>query len=165
MKKFFIGLVAFTFLFSLYAPGISQAASFEPLSKEVKINNEKEISNSGELEDLVKIDDEMEATAAKGQIIKGALYTIKGAIKGGDWILGLIEDKMGAKSIKYLRDNTTKVNQGIDKAIAKLDELTVYTQATIRGILYEGLIAVKVPPAAALDIAENVSAVVSFLVL
>lgn len=106
-------------------------------------------------------EDEVEAAGKFGWAVKGALHTIKAGIKAGDWILGLVEEKMGSASIKYLRNNVTKVNKGLDKAIGKINEATDYAQSTVREIIFESLRSAGVPNATAMDLAENIAAVVS----
>ncbi|WP_312753677.1 hypothetical protein [Rummeliibacillus suwonensis] len=62
-----------------------------------------------------------------------------------------------------MKNNTSKVNKGLDKAIDRLDDAQNYAQSTIRSIIYQGLRDVNVPATYAEDIAENMAAVVSFL--
>ncbi|MEH7708083.1 hypothetical protein COF68_31790 [Bacillus toyonensis] len=114
---------------------------------------------------VINTEDEVEAAGKFGWAVKAALHTIKASIKGGDWILGLIEEKMGSASIKYLRNNVTKVNKGLDKAISKIDEGTNYVQANVRDIIFESLRSAGVPNGTAMDLAENIAATISFIAL
>ncbi len=152
LKKLLIGTTAATLSLGVILPTTSTyvASSNEEPSNVLVV--EKETTSP-----------EVEAAGAKGLLVKGALYTIKGAVKAGDWILGLIEEHMSNGAIKYLKNNTSKVNKGLDKAIDRLDDAQNYAQSTIRSIIYQGLRDVNVPATYAEDIAENMAAVVSFL--
>jgi len=156
LKKLLIGTTAATLSLGVMLPTTASYAATAPANTEptnvVVMENENETTSP-----------EVEAAGSKGILVKGALYTIKGAVKAGDWILGLIEEHMSNGAIKYLKNNTSKVNKGLDKAIARLDDAQDYAQATIRNIIYQGLRDVSVPATYAEDIAENMAAVVSFL--
>ncbi|WP_449598869.1 hypothetical protein [Niallia sp. Marseille-Q9988] len=151
LKKLLIATTATTLSLGILLPTTSTFAASV---------NEKPTVVSVDTDTTTK---EVEAAGGKGLVIKGALYTIKGAVKAGDWILGLIEEHMSNGAIKYLKNNTSKINKGLDNAIKRFDDAQNYAQETVRSIIYQGLRDVKVPPTYAEDIAENMAAVVSFL--
>ena len=93
------------------------------------------------------------------------LRAIQQGLKAGDWILAKVEKNMSLKGIAYLRTNTQKVNAGIDKAIAKINDASDYVQSNVRGILFESFRAVNIPDATAMELAENISATLSYLLL
>lgn len=164
MKRIFIGLVIFSLIFSLYIPIVGQASDFEPAEKKVEVNLGKGINDS-ESNDLIRLDDEVGDYGYKGDAIKLGLRAIQQGLKAGDWILAKVEKNMSLKGIAYLRTNTQKVNAGIDKAIAKINDASDYVQSNVRGILFESFRAVNIPDATAMELAENISATLSYLLL
>ncbi|PFE17359.1 hypothetical protein [Bacillus cereus] len=166
-KKVIPALTAVTLSVGVLLPTSSAFADSKDNTDITTVPNNNVVINPVQLTNgpVINPEDEVEAAGKWGWAIKGALHTIKAGIKAGDWILGLVEDKMGSASIKYLRNNVTKVNKGLDKAISKINEGTEYVQATVRDIIFESLRSAGVPNASAMDIAENVAAVVSAIAL
>lgn len=85
-------------------------------------------------------------------------------LEAADWIIDLVVEKMSPGGAKYLKNNISKVNKALDNVKKEIDDAQYYVQDTMRGMIYEALRALKVTATYAEDIAENVSAVISFFV-
>ncbi|MCY9657614.1 hypothetical protein P5G65_26200 [Paenibacillus chondroitinus] len=109
--------------------------------------------------------DHVEAAGKWGLLVRGALVAIKSAIKYGGDALSYVVKWLDADTAKYLSNNSSKIANGIDNAIGKINELTDYTTATIRGIILDGLRLAGVPDKYGVGIAEAIATTVDWLLL
>lgn len=63
----------------------------------------------------------------------------------------------------YFKNNTTKIVNGIDKAIDRISYGVDYATGTLRTIVYDCLVLAGVSKSYALPIADAIAAVVNFL--
>ncbi|PDO09554.1 MAG: hypothetical protein BLM47_12070 [Candidatus Reconcilbacillus cellulovorans] len=108
---------------------------------------------------------EVQPAGKLGLGVRGALIVIKVAIKEGGEVLSYVVKWLDKDTAKYLADNSSKIANGIDNAIEKIDDLTDYTTAVIRQIVLDGLRIAGVPDKYGVGIAEAIAAAVDFLLL
>ncbi|MBN3527122.1 hypothetical protein [Paenibacillus apiarius] len=114
----------------------------------------------------VKVTDgQVEASGKLGVLVKGALGEIKGSVTTGGEVLYYVAKWLNKDTAKYFVNNTSKIINGIDNAIAEIDNATDYATGTIRTIVLDGLRSAGVPDSYGVPIAEAIAATVDWLLL
>ncbi|MGM0890097.1 MAG: hypothetical protein ACQEW5_24875 [Bacillota bacterium] len=161
-KSFVLSFLAAVLIFNSAIPGI---ASIQAFAAEKEQSSKITQVESNEKKNKKEEDGEVEDAGKLGYLVKGALYTIKYAIKAGNYVLDYLEKWLDSSTIRYMSSNGSKISTGIDKAIAKINEATDYTTSTIRSIVYSGMTSAGVPGTYALPIADAIATTVDWLLL
>lgn len=111
------------------------------------------------------MDGQVEASGKLGVLVRGALGVIKGSVTTGGEVLYNVAKWLNKDTAKYFSNNSSKIIEGIDNAIANIDTAKDYATEDIRTIVLDGLRMAGVPDSYGVPIAEAITTTVDWLLL